>query len=248
MPHDSKVIPDDVSDQFVVTRDELRSEILKLTDHFTHEIFCAEASQDQVARAPVSRIVVDVERHVSDDVEPMAVVGMGAIYMKTTNGKQLRRGISTFERQMLIEKWYRPHHERLTAMVTSTLQKFGSALIIDCHSYPSQRLPYESEHDLDRPEICIGVDPRQTSRNIQDAFVDAFLQAGFQVVLNTPFCGSLVPVEYFHDKRVSSIMIEIRRDLYLIEETGERNSRFNLFASEIRRCFESALSVATQTD
>lgn len=248
VPHDSKVIPDDVSDQFVLTRDELRSEILKLTDHFTHEIFCAEVSQDQVARAPVSRIVVDVERHESDDFEPMAAVGMGAVYMKTTNGNQLRRAMSYIERQILIERWYRPHHERLTAMVTTTLQRFGSALLIDCHSYPTRRLPYEGDIDAVRPEICVGVDPLQTSPKVQDAFVYAFEEAGFEVALNTPFGGSLVPSAYLHDKRVSSVMIEIRRDQYLIEETGERNSRFDLIASEIRQCIGSAIGVAAQSD
>lgn len=50
----------------------------------------------------------------------------------------------------------------------------------------------------------------------------AFESAGFEVAINTPFAGSIVPLEYYgKDNRASSLMIEVRRDLYMNETTGK---------------------------
>jgi N-formylglutamate amidohydrolase len=53
------------------------------------------------------------------------------------------------------------------------------------------------------------------------AFVTGFAGLGYDVALNTPFAGALVPLErYRQDQRVHSVMIEVRRDLYMDESTG----------------------------
>eukprot|EP01050_Picozoa_sp_SAG11_P046820 SAG11_NODE_24167_length_377_cov_0.899281_1_plen_56_part_10 len=41
--------------------------------------------------AEVSRLVVDLERFADDATESAASVGMGACYLKTTEGQELRR-------------------------------------------------------------------------------------------------------------------------------------------------------------
>lgn len=52
---------------------------------------------------------------------------------------------------------------------------------------------------------------------------DRFTDRGFRVGVNRPFAGALVPNAYYGlDPRVQSVMIEVRRDLYMDERTGER--------------------------
>jgi N-formylglutamate amidohydrolase len=52
------------------------------------------------------------------------------------------------------------------------------------------------------------------------------------VGVNRPFAGALVPNAFYGgDARVQSVMIEVRRDLYMDERTGSRLSRF----AEVRR-------------
>jgi N-formylglutamate amidohydrolase len=52
-------------------------------------------------------------------------------------------------------------------------------------------------------------------------------QQGFSVDINKPYAGTLVPLKFYaKDKRVTSIMIEIRRDLYMDEQTGLKNENF----------------------
>jgi N-formylglutamate deformylase len=55
-----------------------------MTDHFTQALFAQSCGEAIVVRAPVSRLVVDVERFADDVQETMAARGMVAIYVVTS--------------------------------------------------------------------------------------------------------------------------------------------------------------------
>ena len=223
VPHDSDNVPDHIRNQFLLDDEQLAQELLLMTDHFTLKIFCDGANPQNVVRAPVSRLVVDVERFLPDAAEPMSAKGMGAIYTKTADGRPLRRELSPPERQMLLESYYAPHHQRLEQLVDEKMTKFGRCLVIDCHSFPSVPLPYEgASDDAIRPDICIGTDPFHTSSQLASNLVGHFSNSEFTVALNDPFSGALVPrSRYRKDLRVQAIMVELNRRLYMDETTGE---------------------------
>ena len=223
IPHNSTLIPASVRDQFTLSDAELDDEILKMTDHHTHDLFAQDVNSSQVVASPVSRLVVDMERFEDDAFEPMSSVGMGVVYTQTHDSKTLRRPLSQQEREALLDDWYRPHHRQLTNVVENTLQCHGRCLIIDCHSFPKKALPYENSPGADRRDICIGTDEYHTPKQLADWLVNAFARSGRSVSLNSPFSGSLVPQAYYHlDKRVESVMIEVRRDTYIDENTKIR--------------------------
>jgi N-formylglutamate deformylase len=227
IPHSSCEIPSDLRADFCLTDDELRHEILLMTDHFTDKIFTAACSNfDKIIRFPVSRLVVDPERFVDDANEPMSNVGMGAIYIKRHDGKDLRHSIN--DRQMLLNRFYYPHHIEFEYSVSEHLNSYGKAIIIDCHSYPSRPLPYEINKNGARPDICIGTDKYHTPDYLRDAMLSEFSKLGFTVDINTPFSGTFVPSKFYQsNSSVSSIMIELRRDLYMNEFTGMASNRFS---------------------
>lgn len=183
VPHDAVEIPADVRDPFLLDEAELMDELRRMTDHFTLALFCggkhpaAGALSDGISsmenspvvvRAPVSRLVVDVERFADDAVEPMAAIGMGVIYRTTSSLLPLRRELLPGERE------------------------------IDCHSFPSMALPYErGKCAAIRPDICIGTDDFHTGELLAQAFVEAFADAGWSVELNRPFAGALVPASRY---------------------------------------------------
>jgi N-formylglutamate amidohydrolase len=71
-----------------------------------------------------------------------------------------------------------------------------------------------------------------TSAALAEVVHTFFTGRGFSVGVNRPFAGALVPTAFYgRDERVQSVMIEVRRDLYMDERTGSRLSRF----AEVRR-------------
>lgn len=236
IPHDSSVIPSDVRPQFLISDAELELELQRMTDHFTHALFAEPHGDATVIRAPVSRLVVDVERFPDDAAEPMAARGMGAIYEVTSHLAPLRRQLSKVERDALMFDWYQSHHNRLEAAVTAVVERYGRCLIIDGHSFPGTALPYENaDPAIVRPDICIGSDPYHTSKTLEQAFVEAFGRDGWRVAVNDPFAGALVPVSRYRvDPRVKAVMVEVNRDLYLDRESFGPNSDFGWVAAAIK--------------
>ena len=226
IPHSSLHIPKKYLTDFLLNHEALEAEKIRMTDSFTNELFlgCIEPNDTELI-FPISRLLIDVERFSEDQDEAMSKIGMGMIYTSCHDLSPLRK--SNFFAHELKTKYYEPHHAALSLKVESHLDCYDAALIIDCHSFPTRPLPYERNQTGNRPEICIGTDPFHTSSELEMALTTAFRKQGFEVDIDTPFSGSIVPMRFFEkDKRVSSIMIEIRRDLYMDEATGKRNLQF----------------------
>jgi N-formylglutamate deformylase len=225
IPHASKYIPDKYLKYFTLSKKDLEIELLKMTDHFTDELFDISCSNIHQLKFPLSRLLVDVERFEEDELEPMFKVGMGCIYEKTHDGKSLK--LVKDIKDELINKFYKTHHENFTKIVDAKLKQNNKVLIIDCHSFPKYPLPYELNQEMDRPEICIGTDNFHTSEKLKNLFGELFEGLNFTVKYNEPFKGSIVPLKFYNkEKRVQSIMIEVRRDLYMNEQSSEKNGYF----------------------
>jgi len=163
---------------------------------------------------PISRLVCDVERFEDDSLEEMAQMGMGVCYTKTAHGEPLRV-FEEGEREEIIEQYYRPHHQSLTDAVREELEAYGHALVIDCHSFPNKPLPCNLSQRMPRPDICIGTDSYHTPDALIEHTKEHFMSCGYNVSINDPFTGTLIPMAYYHnDNRVQGIMLEVNRDLY----------------------------------
>ena len=85
VPHASTVIPEDVRPTLSLSDDELRHELLIMTDWHTDALFTLSSDAATTVLFPVSRLVVDPERFADDDCEPMSSRGMGAT-LRANNG------------------------------------------------------------------------------------------------------------------------------------------------------------------
>lgn len=204
-----------------------------MTDAFTDELFALPGTA--VVRFPVSRLLVDAERFSDDAAEPMSKVGMGMIYTLTAYGKKLRRPLQAHEVRNLVSRYYETHHQTLLAEVSEELEKYGKSLIIDCHSFPSQPLPCDRDQSTPRPDFCLGTDSFHTPSTLTHMVAQCIEEMGFSVGVNQPFAGSLVPMTlYKKDHRVTSIMIEVNRCLYMDETSGTRSRRFDSIREQVR--------------
>jgi N-formylglutamate amidohydrolase len=244
VPHDSTWIPPSVRSQFLLNDVELQAELLRMTDHWTFDLFAQGIAARRVVRSPVSRLVVDVERFEEDALETMATRGMGAVYERTSDGRRLRHPTVSGQRDELMKVFYHPHHARLAEAAQQAINSYSRVLVIDAHSFPSRPLAHEPDQRSDRPDICIGTDEFHTPLELEQAFLRAFRDTGWTVKLNAPFAGALVPIPlYRKDHRVTAVMVEVNRSLYVDEVSGERRPSFFSVATAVRKCVVSAVTL-----
>ena len=241
IPHASTVIPSVIRAEILLDDAALDREIVRMTDWHVDALFSPLTNLGATAFVNQrSRLVFDPERFVDDAGEPAAAVGQGVIYTHTSDGLLLR-SISQAERSHRIAELYDPYHAAFTELVADTLGRFDRCLILDCHSFPSVALPTESGSSQKRPDICIGTDPFHTPPSLVARLREVFVDEGLSVAIDSPFEGTLVPLAYHgRDRRVSSVMIEVRRDLYCDETTGEPSEAFAATREKIARAVELA--------
>jgi len=225
LPHDSTVIPPAERADFLLPEAELRAESLRLTDAHTAALYAEGLPAEDFVRAEVARLVVDVERFADDAQERCAAFGMGATYVRTADGRPLR-ALTPERRAELMARHYWPHHRRLDAAAAARLARFGRCLVLDAHSFPTGPLPTQISSGPS-PEIGVGTQPRHTPTELRDLAVDFFRERGYDVGVDVPFSGAMVPNACFgREPRLWSVMIEVRRDLYMDEATGAPHAGF----------------------
>lgn len=222
IPHSSVIIP--CNNSYSCSQLELEAEILKLTDWYTDELF--HSFDNEMIIAEFSRIFCDPERFTDDSQEIMAQYGMGVLYDKNDDGEVIR--IVTPElRQEILSKYYYSHHQKLSLAVERQLVNFGSAFIIDCHSFPDTPLKRDLNQSPIRPDFNIGTDKFHTPKKLIDEAILYFENLGFTLGVDWPYKGTIVPLEHYQtNKRVGSIMLEINRKLYLKEGSNEKSDGF----------------------
>ena len=125
------------------------------------------------------------------------------------------RQVTDAQRKGILETYYRPHHQRLTAMVDAELALNQHALIIDCHSYPNKPLPCDQNQTVFRPDICIGTDGFHTPAVLANFTYYFFRDRGYTVAFNLPYSGCMVPTAHYRkNERVYSVMLEVNRNAY----------------------------------
>lgn len=248
IPHSSTVVPADVRHGLLLDDIELERELLVMTDWYTDQLFnhVLDVGGTMFVNR-WSRLVVDPERFPNDAEEIMAVRGMGAVYIKTSNGRILRNDELNLNREELLSRYFHPYAEAMANQVDRILDRHGHCLIVDGHSFASKPLSYELDQTSDRPELCIGTDAVHTSPKLIQAIEEISASEGVITACNRPFSGTYVPLPFWHkDRRVAGVMIEIRRDLYMDEATGEPIDRFLQVRGLVNRIIDVAVSLSLE--
>ena len=217
VPHSSRLIPDEFRGQFRCSQQQIDDAHLALVDHDTDVMASGFAS---VVHFPFSRLLLDVERFWDDSAESMAAIGMGAIYAVDQELRSLERHVTDADKARL-KQLYDEHHLALETAVDACLAEHDRCLIIDLHSYPTEKLPYELS-DGYRPQLCIGADQVHTPTNLIEQVELIGAEHGFETAVNSPFAGSIVPLKHYQqDLRVNTVMLEWRRDTYQVDGTSD---------------------------
>ena len=222
IPHASTHIPS--FEGYTLSPEEFEREVLILTDWYTDELF--KLDQTTTVKAHFSRLFCDPERFVNDSQEVMSKHGMGVLYTRTDDGRQMRE-VTQGLRGRILKDYYWPHHKRLETAVRRALDNTGRALIVDGHSFSDKPLYRDLDQSPDRPDINIGTDDFHTSKKLLQVSEAFFTGKGLKVAINRPYSGTIVPLSFLGKNRdVMSIMVEINRKLYLEGATNKKSKGF----------------------
>lgn len=244
VPHASRAVPADVRAGLLLDDADLERELDRMTDTATDLLAAAAAGAATVRPwrwvAPWSRLVVDPERF-PDARERMRVVGMGAVYTRTADGAPLRTPDAAGEADLLV-RYLRPHADGVAGLLDDRLHACGRAVLLDVHSFPRTALPYETEVDARRaarrPQVCLGTDATHTPAWLLTAAREAF--AGLDVAVDEPFAGTYTPLRHWQrEPRVASLMVEVRRDVYL-DDVLQPNAGLGALATRLARLVDAA--------
>ena len=101
----------------------------------------APRSYVDLNRAPeeLDQALIEGVRRISHN--PRVASGLGVIPRVVANGRAIYRGKMTLdEAHHRISHYWRPYHDMLQTLLDESQNKFGEAILIDCHSMPHEAL------------------------------------------------------------------------------------------------------------
>jgi len=244
-PHSGRDYPDGFLRRSILDRRMIRSS----EDAFVDTLFSsAPQFGAPLLAARVPRAYVDLNR-AADELDPAVIEnirrpahnprvasGLGVIPRVVANGRPIYRGkLSLEEARLRLETHWHPYHGALQDLLTDARQRFGEAVLIDCHSMPHEAVDCVVRTGTKRPDVVLG-DRFGASASVEIVErVEAILtDAGLRVVRNTPFAGAFVTQNYGRPSRGQhAVQIEIDRALYMDEKRIEPRADFAAFQSLI---------------
>lgn len=169
----------------------------------------------------------------------MSQFGMGVLYEKTDNGDVMRQ-VTPDLRARILNEFYHLHHRALTEAVQAQLDRTGTAMIVDCHSFPDVPFNRSLNTRRPRPDFNIGTDPHHTPKELIHILESFFREKGYSVGIDWPYSGTITPMAFYQKNRsVHSVMLEVNRKLYLNPESNEKSGQY----TETKRIVQEFLTV-----
>ncbi len=152
--------------------------------------------------------------------------GFGTIPRVVANGAEIyREKMHYSEAEARIENYYAPYHAALRRLVDETRERFGFAILIDCHSMPSIGGPSDRDAGRRRADIVLGDRfGAACAAEVTDHAELALVELGFRVARNEPYAGAHTTSHYGRPGEfVHALQIEINRALYMEESQFARS-------------------------
>ncbi len=245
-PHSGSFYPPSLLSQSRLALEDLR----RLEDCFVDELWDFSPQQGATLLAlDYARAYIDVNRDALElDPEmfraPLPIrahtssaklrAGLGAIPRQARPGRDIyAEKIPFTDALQRIDGVYRPYHRQLESSIRKHIDKFGTCLLLDCHSMPSEAAEQlDAEKFLD---VVLGNHHGQScSEQVMQTVESAFVAAGFTVKRNDPYAGGYVTRHYGKPQaQVHAVQIEINRALYMNEDDFTKSNDFLLLREKL---------------
>lgn len=257
-PHSGRFYPDDF-----VSR-QAQALLRRAEDAYVDELIGAapEAGISLLA-ATYPRAYIDLNRD-ADDIDPdmldapwpgvlrpskKSEMGLGLIRRFVTPGLAIyERKLSVGEVRRRIESIYEPYHRALAETLERSKVANGFVWHVDWHSMKSVGNAMTPDGDgAKRADFVVGdLDGASAGRALTDAAIVLLRRRGYSVALNDPYKGASIVKRYGRPAEgISTIQIEINRNLYLNELDVTKTERFAALQADLttftRELAEAAL-------
>jgi N-formylglutamate deformylase len=219
-------------------------------DTFVDDLFAGVVAQGYpLMRAHFPRCYVDVNREPYEldprmfegrlpsfaNTRSMRVAGgLGTVARVVGDAQEIYdRRIPVDDALARIESLYKPYHRALRRLFTALHRDFGAAVLVDCHSMPSNAGIREERA---RPEFVIG-DRYGTAcvDVVADVTEQALHDLGYTVSRNKPYAGGFITEHYGNPAAgLHAIQLEVNRALYMDERRYVRSSGFARVAADMQ--------------
>jgi N-formylglutamate amidohydrolase len=145
---------------------------------------------------------------------PSRIPGAGAIWLHRIGQDEVRRRVEVI---------HRPYHEELARCLGQARERFGIAILLDCHSMPPRNMAAGD------PGLVFG-DRHGTSiaPELVDAAIQAARGAGFTAGRNNPYAGGYTTALHGRPHSgIHALQLEVDRALYLDEALREPGPGFD---------------------
>ncbi len=138
-----------------------------------------------------------------------------------------------------LDQYYFPYHAEIERLIAACLEKFGIAILIDCHSMPSHDMQRRPIRSIGGTDFVLGDRYGSSCAPGLTHLADSLLlNRGYRVARNAPYAGGFVTSKYGDPVRnVHALQIEINRALYLNEEKVSRHSGFPVLRRSLQMIF-----------
>ncbi len=184
--------------------------------------------------------------HYANTQSVRVVGGLGTIARIVSESDEIYRAPLTVGAALeRINRLYTPYHATLRALIAEAEAAFGLAVLIDCHSMPSNPM---ADHGGGRPDFVLGDRYGASCHGELTRLVGGQLKAmGYAVALNKPYAGGYI-TEHYGRPQLSrhALQVEVNRALYMDETSFEKSAGFERLRRDLEQV-SAALAACVAT-
>jgi N-formylglutamate amidohydrolase len=258
-PHSGRFYPPD----FLAATSLDKSDIRRSEDFLVDRLFAAVVGLGApLVSAVYPRAYIDVNREpyeldpkmFAGRLPPYANVrslrvagGLGTIPRVVSDAANIYRSPLSVEQGLeRIELIYRPYHDALRRLLAQTHAAFGLAILVDCHSMPSN---IRGGAPRPRPDFVLG-DRFGAScmPELVDCATATLQRLGYAVCRNKPYAGGFITEHYGRPARgLHALQIEVNRALYMDERRLEPHGAFARLSSDLGELAQSLITFIAES-
>jgi N-formylglutamate amidohydrolase len=239
VPHCGVEFPDDIKQDY---QPALIGD-LDDTDWFVHQLYDFVPTLGiTMIHAVNSRWVIDLNRDPTS--KPLYTDGRIITGLCPTTDflgnplyKDLRTDVDPAEIKRRLDHYYYPYHQKIEELLHDTKEKFGKALLWDCHSIRE----FVRTIQIDRfPDLILGdVDNTSANKALSETTLKSLRKSNYTVNHNHPFKGGHITRHFGKpSENIHALQLEMTKVSYMDDDERNYNGQR---ASKMRAVLKSTL-------